>query len=47
MSVKIDCEVPEDVHRRLKILKTRRGLTWKGLLVYAADELADDVEVEA
>lgn len=47
VSKEIRADVPDDAHKRLKVLKAQKGLTWKGVLVYAAEELAGDVEVEA
>lgn len=48
MSKQVDTRIPEDVYKRLKVYKARRGLTWTGVLVEASEELPDDsIEVEA
>lgn len=43
MSKYINIEVPdEEQYERLSRLKDEHGLTWRGMLILAADELEDD-----
>ena len=44
---RIDVDIPDDDFDRLRRWKERRGLTWRGVLVEAADELPDGEEVAA
>jgi hypothetical protein len=38
----INIEVPEEQHERLSSAKNDHGLTWRGMLILAADELEND-----
>lgn len=43
MSKYINIEVPdEEQYEHLSRLKDEHGLTWRGMLILAADELEDD-----
>ena len=39
MVTNIHIEVPDEQYERLKQVKDENGLTWRGMLIHAADDL--------
>ena len=39
MATTIHAEVPDEQYDRLKRVKDENGLTWRGMLIHAADDL--------